>query len=235
VRATLHDRDLHVDAAGRFELVVEHGGIASGEETALIAAQYFTDRRRQAAIELQIERIGSPLPASSPSARLAAGLERARAMVEGGMNGTVDSWRIMAAAARHRFVDVPAFVLRPRDEYRCRILWFHVSRGESLLLRGRVCKARYFGLTLHNAWLESLDSGHLNHATIRCDDDGSFAIAIGDTDPGGGGNWLDTAGHEQGYLTVRALLPEEELYPMTVERVAKESSDGQPEPAARAV
>jgi hypothetical protein len=225
VRATLHDRDLELDSEGRFEVSIEHGGIATGEETALIATQYFVDRTAQPPVVLAIERLGAPLPPASLTARMQENVARARLMVESVIRGTVESWRTMADAARNRFVDVPAFVLRPRDQYRYRMLWFRVPRGQSLVVRGRLGRARYFGITLHNAWMESLDGAHRNHATLRCDADGAFAVCIGDA-PRGYENWLDCGGREQGYLTVRTLLPEEEPFPLHAELMAMENVDG---------
>lgn len=225
VRATLHDRDLDVDAAGRFEIAVEHGGLACGEETAIIATQYFADRARELPLELEIERVGDPLPRLSPSASMSEQVERARAMVESVLRSAVESWKTIGSLARNRLVDMPAYLFRARDEVRYRLLWFRIERGQVLQLRGRMPKSRYFGLALHNAWFESLDASPLNQATLRCAADGTFTAYAGDGIQDCQ-NALDTAGHEHGYLTVRALFPEEEVPPLSVELIAKESIDG---------
>jgi len=230
VAAVLHDHQLDVAGDGRFELVLATSdrapGIprmqAWGNETALLVTQYYTDRAREAPIELEIECTGGAAPQPLDAASFAARVGRAAAMVQSVVAGTVESGRSMPMLARHRFIDVPSLALRPRGDYRFKMLWFRLAAGQCLLVRGRRFAARYFGFALHNSWLESLDAARhriaLNHAGIHYGAGGSFELCVARENPGHP-NWLDTAGHASGFLTVRALLPEDELPPFEVELV----------------
>ena len=50
---------------------------------------------------------------------------------------------------------------------------------------------------------------HLNHTQIRADADGRFEVCLAHRDPGHP-NWLDTAGHNAGYVLARSLLLEDD-------------------------
>jgi hypothetical protein len=54
--------------------------------------------------------------------------------------------------------------------------------------------------------MESLDTSFhttiLNCSQVELEDDGTFRILVADRDPGVA-NWLDTAGHRQGYVLFR--------------------------------
>jgi len=78
-----------------------------------------------------------------------------------------------------------------------------------MLIRGKMPQARYVGFCLYNAWLESLDFRNhqinLNHDQLQIAEDGRFEIRIAHQDLGHP-NWLDTAGHNAGYVGMRTLL-----------------------------
>ena len=97
-----------------------------------------------------------------------------------------------------------------------------MDAGGRVRVRGRIPRARYFSISLCNAWLESLDYRHhqvaLNQRQIVLEPDGGFEITLADDDPGKA-NWLDTAGHRQGYVLARALLLEEEMPELKLEVV----------------
>ena len=53
-------------------------------------------------------------------------------------------------------------------------------------------------------------TGRLNDSRIALEDDGSFRVVLAARNPGVR-NWIDTAGHREGQIVVRALLTKEPL------------------------
>lgn len=89
---------------------------------------------------------------------------------------------------------------------------FDLGPDEALLIEVDVpVQPSYTGFHLGNLWGESLD--YANHVTslngfqAQPDDDGMTRYVVAHTDPGVG-NWLDTTGHERGFMTVRWTYPE---------------------------
>jgi hypothetical protein len=84
--------------------------------------------------------------------------------------------------------------------------WFQLADGEALEVTGRPPDTRYWSLLLMSRWMESLDTSFhttiLNCSQVELEDDGTFRILVADRDPGVA-NWLDTAGHRQGYVLFR--------------------------------
>jgi hypothetical protein len=175
----------------------------------------------QPPIELHIALEGDagpppPLDAAWMTKRL--GL--AERMLRGIFERTREAYAMASAAAINRFIEVPAERLFPTPDNAYRIAWYRIGGDQVALVRGRLPKARYFALTLYNAWLESLDYRHRtvsrNHAQIETDADGRFEVCVAPRDPGHP-NWIDTAGHLAGYAVARFLLPEGELPELELE------------------
>jgi hypothetical protein len=89
---------------------------------------------------------------------------------------------------------------------------FDLERDEALLIEvDAPVTPSYTGFHLGNLWGESLD--YANHATslngfqAEPDPDGMTRYVIAHTDPGVP-NWLDTTGHQQGFMTLRWTYPE---------------------------
>jgi Sulfotransferase family len=194
---------------------------ADGDETAVMIRQYYTDRRTQPPIRVEIERIGaSGLPAPLDARELARGVERARKQVEATFKRTLDTWKMASAMALNRFMTIDAETLFPTPDNRYQACWYRFGRDQVMLVRGRLPKGRYVAFTLYNAWLESLDyqhrSVHRNHTRLELQGE-DVEICLAHHDPGHP-NWLDTAGHLAGYLVVRTLLPaEDETPPFTIQ------------------
>jgi Protein of unknown function (DUF1214) len=89
---------------------------------------------------------------------------------------------------------------------------FDLGPAEALLIEVDVpVKPSYTGFHLGNLWGESLD--YANHVTslngfqAEPDTDGITRYVVAHSDPGVP-NWLDTTGHQQGFLTLRWTYPE---------------------------
>lgn len=231
VGANLRDDQLAVDDDGRFELRISTEVPADaapgtwlkaeGDETALMVRQYYADRSAQAAIEpslslaLEISPDGElPEPRPLDARWLARRVELSRRMLAAVFERTVGAYQMASAMALNEFVAIPGDQLFPTPDNDYRVCWFRFGRDQLMILRGRVPKARYFSLTLCNAWMETYDyTRHiiiLNDRQLKSDDEGNFEVVLAHRDLGHP-NWLDTAGHHAGYVIVRALCLEGEL------------------------
>jgi hypothetical protein len=215
----LRDEGLGVAPDGSFELRIstrEQSGVwlqADGDETAVIVRQYFADRGAEAPIEVNIE-LERPEPdalAPLDPAVMTDQIHRATRMLRSIMLRTLGAYRMVTARGLNEFFEVGGEDLFPTPDNRYQVTWYRFAPGQLMLVRGTLPTARYFSLTLCNAWLESFDYRHhrcvLNHARLQTDDDGRFEVCLANEDPGHP-NWMDTAGHNAGYIIARALLPE---------------------------
>jgi len=221
VSSSLRDKELPRDAAGRFEIHVgrrdarSDGGVwlcGDGDERSVIVRQYFTDRSAHQAVDVHIERLGElPSPAPLDADRLAKGFAAATRMLDAIFERTVEVYKMASGMALNRFIAVPGDRLFPTPDNTYHAMWYRIGDDQLMFIRGRLPRARYFGLCLYNAWLESFDYTrhriNLNHSQIRTEPDGRFEVCLAHRDPGHP-NWLDTAGHAAGYVLARSLLPE---------------------------
>jgi hypothetical protein len=212
----LSDQELTLDSDGGFEVLIstEHQSgnwlRADGDETLVMVRQYFSNRATQAPIDLSIEFLGearppAPLDANS-LARQVGGAER---MLKAVFERTLFAHQMASSAGSNIIIKIPEDRLFPTPDNTYLIARFRLDGEQRLVLRGKLPVARYFSVTLYNAWLESYDYQRhqisLNHDQIECDADGSFSITIASKQVDGP-NQLDTAGHDEGYVVVRALL-----------------------------
>jgi hypothetical protein len=220
IGSRLSDRDLGVDADGNFELRISTEPQpgpwlrGAGDETAVIVRQYFVDRDAEAAVEpsLRLDLVGEPGPPPPlDPTELARGVARAERSLRVILDRTRQALQMARGMALKRFVTLDGEQFFPTPDNAYQLCWYRIGYNQLMLVRGRLPSARYFSMTLYNAWMESLDyrhrQVHLNHGHIRCEDDGHFEICIAHRDLGHP-NWLDTAGHQAGYLLARSLLPE---------------------------
>ena len=218
----LRDSELRRDADGRFEIRIgtadartDDDGLwlcGDGDERAVMVRQYFADRARHGPVEVNIERLGdTPAPRPLDADRLADRLGSATRMINAIYERTVGVYKMASNTALNRFIEVPGGQLFPTPDNTYHVMWYRIGDDQMMFVRGRLPKARYFGLCLYNAWLESFDYTrhriNLNHSQIRAEPDGSFEVCLAHRDPGHP-NWLDTAGHNAGYLLARSLFLE---------------------------
>lgn len=88
--------------------------------------------------------------------------------------------------------------------------WFYLEDDEALIVEGLVPNAPYWGVSLQNRWMQSLDYEHYN---VSLNDDeistenGRYRVIVSHQKPPSG-NWLDTTGKKEGLLSIRYQLPE---------------------------
>lgn len=87
---------------------------------------------------------------------------------------------------------------------------FRIQPDEALVIKGRFPDCAFANVVLWNRHLQAFDyRGHrisLNRKQTIFEPDGSFRMVIAHKDPGVP-NWLDTAGHTEGTIFWRFLLP----------------------------
>lgn len=214
------DRDLAIADDGSFTVVLsperpEHSDTAAWVRTesdveAVIARQYFLDRAAETPATFSIHCVDD-VPAPQPL-RVEPLARRVRAAGEFVANGAAFS--ALAAeglAARPNEVSfdseaatVAAFYPTPDNKYVGG--WYHLGPDDALVVEGTPPDTRYWSLLLMTRWMESLDAPHhqiiLNNHHVTLEPDGTFRIIVAHRDPGTA-NWLDTAGHRDGYVMFR--------------------------------
>jgi len=214
----LTDQELNADNEGNFELLISADPkqnpdlLGDGDEPLVMVRQYFTDRKTQPSLSLEIAFL-SDTPESRPldSSWLAKRIELSRRMLESIFARTLDAYQRVTNFPVNTFVDVPVDLLFPTPDNSYKICWYEMYDDQAIVVRGSLPKARYFSFTFYNVWLESYDytrhSIILNHEQIELDEEGNFEIYVAGENAGYS-NWLDTAGHNSGYLVARSLLLE---------------------------
>lgn len=227
VAGSLIDGALQPDDDGRFSALIstepQEGPwlAADGDENAVIVRQYFTDRTKEEAIEVHIEKVGELAPPGPLTAvAMERQLELAKRMLAAVFERTQRAYGLVSALALKKFVQIPADELFPTPDNDYRVCWYRFGQDQVMFVRGRIPESRYWSLVLYNAWLESFDYTrhriHLNHGTIEAAEDGTFEVCLAHRDPGHP-NWIDTAGHHAGYLVERVLLAGEDLPELSIE------------------
>lgn len=207
----------------------------------MIARQYFRDRSREAPASLEIESLfrtipPAPLTEEELAERLASvgrfvtetselsaalsvfaalnpigrELQPALEVVAGELREGRSSARDLAASIDPKVV--AGHMPTPDIQYTG--AWWSLGPDEAVVAEGVAPLCRYWSIQIFNRWLESPDYRHrqvaLNNSQITLEDDGSFRVVLAARNPGVP-NWIDTAGHTEGQIVVRALLAKDAL------------------------
>ena len=218
----LSDAEMTFAPDGTFEVVLsrtEHPGnwlrLDSDAHT-IIARQYFLDRREQLPASYEIEAIG----ARQPDPVLDSGRFARVARDTSAFVGTATELAIRRVERIRRypnqFIEIPGHGLYGTPDAGYVVCWYELGPGESLVIDVAPPRCRYWGVHLANRWGQSLDHRTrrtiLNAHTAVVGSDGRVRITVGPEEVGGA-NWLDTAGHLQGFALFRWLLSEESVLP----------------------
>jgi len=217
--ASLSGLELESAPDGSFELFL--GGerrprnwlpLAPGAEFVLLR-QYFNDWEAERPADLQIERLGAPVPVPPPSAnQMAARLARLCEWLEKG--GAL--WERMSRGLLEGPPNVLQVFRPPADDAKGGLRGqaygmggFRCEPDEALVVELAPPACRHWSVSLASWCWESIDFAtrqtSLNGHQARLDPDGAFRAVVAHQDPGIP-NWLDTAGHRQGTLAARFLL-----------------------------
>ncbi len=208
----------------------------------LIARMLFHDWENEVSPDLQIVQVGQEgaHPPPIDPAAAAAKMRRVGEIVENQMKFWNEFYDLILEAHGDRNGDGRTFM--PRNGLneparanlatgggQCTNIYsggvFDLGPAEALLIEVDVpVKPSYTGFHLGNLWGESLD--YANHVTslngfqAEPDTDGITRYVVAHSDPGAP-NWLDTTGHQQGFMTLRWTCPEspDELPKVNVSKI----------------
>lgn len=222
ILANACDDELRFADDGTFELVLSAERPAGavnwlpleGNARTLVTRQYFTDRIQRPA-EFHIETLEPQSPPPPPdekqTARRIRGLAESVTRTLAATKAASELWlqRPNEVSVDSMADDWASLFATPDNDYVGG--WYALAEDEALLMEGDAPACRYWSVQLCSRWLESRNYASrkviLNHSQVELEGDGTFRIAIAHCDPGTS-NWLDTAGHHEGGVIFRWLLPE---------------------------
>ncbi|MEU8118331.1 DUF1254 domain-containing protein [Spirillospora sp. NPDC049024] len=223
----LSDRDIRFSPGGDFEVILSPEEVpgdwlrADAGSRAVIARQYFLDRDAEVPARYRIEALDEPAPdpplndhGFARTARTTATFVKAAASLAAqradGMSATPNRFVATGEHGPYR---------TPDNDYV--VCWYSLDEGEALVIDVRPPECRYWGVHLANRWGQSLDHRtrrtSLNARTAASGPEGNVRVVVSGTDPGVP-NWLDTAGHPEGWVLFRWLLADAPVMP-AAERV----------------
>jgi len=193
--------------------------------------QLFDDWAREDAIHLAIRQLGAEgtaAPAYGPE-QAAAELRRCGELVQGQMHFWNAFWTILMGTYGHREGSLPGIGFQRNAFNQVNAASgatgggmstnlyagcvFELEPDEALIVENRIpTPPQYIGFQLGNLWGESLEYGDrvgsLNGAQSEVDPDGVIRWVVAHRDPGVP-NWLDTAGHREGFVAPRWAYSEQ--------------------------
>jgi hypothetical protein len=223
----MSDPDIHFSPSGDFEVILSPDEVpgdwlrTDAGSRAVIARQYFLDRQAEEPAKYRIE-VLDETPPDPPMDDL--GFARALRTTAGFVKAATDLAVRRAEGMRampNRFIEAGEhgpFRTPDNDYLAC---WYQLDEDEALVIDVQPPECRYWGVHLANRWGQSMDHRTrrtaLNARTAVPDADGTVRIGVAGTDPALP-NWLDTAGHRQGWVLFRWLLADDTVVP-SVERI----------------
>ncbi|MFE3000765.1 DUF1214 domain-containing protein [Nocardia sp. NPDC059246] len=217
--AYVSDRDLALDADGRFDLVLsmDDPGLPGtwipipGDASAIVARQYIADAETEESAAFEVALIKTPHPAPLlDDATLADQL-------------TALTWTAVKMLTLHRTV-LPDLKDRPNTlviaepealgsenttpDNLYMLGMFDLEDGQALQIDVMPPATRYWSATLENIWHECLEphlrASSITNARAVPRADGTVRLVISGSNPGVP-NWLDTGGRRRGFVVLRWL------------------------------
>lgn len=213
------DRDLQVDAEGRFSFVLSPTDPGTGEPwvevpedaSAIVVRQYVADRGAEALASYDVRQL-------APAAKVEPISDQELADQLIGFAWT--AYKLMTLhrtvlpdlpSRPHQLVTAEAAALGSENTTPDNLYMlgcFDLEPDQAWVLDVRPPETRYWSATLESIWHECLEpgrttsSGTLAHFAPR--DDGTVRLVVAGRDPGVP-HWLDTGGRRRGFLTLRWL------------------------------
>lgn len=224
--------ELEIGPDGRFEAILsakEHPGNwvrLTPQAKTMMIRQTFTDRKRQTAAQLRIERIddGGARPGPLSPEYVVGALRRANAYIRG-TNKIFFDWSDLWKTKPNTFWESDAEAAAAQqgipNQFYASGYWM-LGDDQAIVFDIEPPRCRYWAIVLSNYWGQSFDYRYhpvdvnMERAVYR--EDGRARIVIAHDDPGlAGVNWLSTEGHREGVWTLRYL--EADAHPLPVPRV----------------
>jgi hypothetical protein len=227
----LEGDQIEVDADGRIEILLSATPKPGNwirlepDSSMLIVRQNFLDRRREAAADLHLERLGAdgpPPPLSS--LQLAAGLRGAASYVRGTAFLFAD-WAEGFRREPNRILEMdPKVTGGAHGDPNIHFFmgWWELEADEALVIETTPPPCVYWNFQLNNVWMESLDYRYrpvtVNKHSARYRPDGSIRLVVSERNLGFA-NWMDTAGHRRGTMGLRWVKADH--HPLPTARVCR--------------
>jgi Protein of unknown function (DUF1214) len=212
---SLRAKDMVFDADGAFEINVSRERRTGNwlpleaDSCLLTVRQNFGDRARERPATVTIERVGGPaVPKLLTPRRAEWALEGATSFAQRIASRYADwaHWFQARPNQLHDLKDTP-FQEEGGDPRTCYMHgYWCIGPDEALVLDTTVPECEMWNFQLSNYWMESLDYRHyrvcVNACSARYNIDGSLTLGAAHSDPGVA-NFLNTAGHHCGMMTLR--------------------------------
>ncbi|MDE2436206.1 MAG: hypothetical protein KGM49_08105, partial [Sphingomonadales bacterium] len=222
----LHSGQMTVDAGGRFEVVLSQRDPGDGrnwlrltpETNCILIRLVWNDRAQEVAPAMTIARADHAAPEPASPTLIADGLAWTAQAVLGYAELVRNWWQGSQGnfSARLNRLDYSRAQYLSNGGVPDR----HVAFGgwekmadEALVLEFTPPPCEYWNFQLCNVWQENLDTfedgnGWINNHRHVTEADGRVRVVIAERDPGLGGNWIDSYGHERGIWGLRFVQTE---------------------------
>ena len=226
--AYLSDKTLELDQDGNFTLILSQEPInTSGQwiqipddASGILVRQYIANRKKEELPTLNIDVLGSPIQFSPVTDQ-----EIADAIIS-------TSYAFLSLTTLHHRVlpelmeETNVFIKATSDNLGGAISGndnlymigsYQLEDDEALIVLVQPPKTRYWNIALESRWHETADYLHrptsMTLDEVNYNEDGSVEFIVAHKDPGHP-NWLDTSGHNFGFITLRWLDAMDEDVPM---------------------
>ena len=226
--AYLSDKTLELDQDGNFTLILSQEPTdTSGQwiqipddASGILVRQYIANRKKEELATLNIDVLGSPIQFSPVTDQ-----EIADAII-----GT--SYAFLSLTTLHHRVlpelmeKTNVFIKATSDSLGGAISGndnlymigsYQLADDEALIMLVQPPKTRYWNIALESRWHETADYLHrptsMTLDEVNYNEDGSVEFIVAHKDPNHP-NWLDTSGHNFGFITLRWLDAKDEDVPM---------------------
>ncbi len=224
-QAQLLGRDLKTEWDGGFELVLspdEHAGnwIKTDSKTCRFTIrQFFGDWERERPMTIRIERVGAEgeTPAPLTPERVTESLCDVARFVAGSTRYWAGRMDYLQKEALHTVRPSQARGKLDATSGGFGLVGgWRVQPDEALVIEVTPPKCDWWNFEFGSTWFETMDYryhlANINSKLAVTEEDGSVRVVVAHQDPGVP-NWLDPAGHTQGYMVVRWMQSNDEVVP----------------------
>lgn len=216
----LKSDDIEFDANGDFEVIVSRQPrdgnwlALTQDSVGLLVRTVHHDRATEIPPTMRIDRLDAPAPRPIEPRDVSAGLAKAGQVVLGYAEQVRDWWADRLPPEANRIVFSEGTYLSNGgvlDRLHGFGRW-NKPADDALVVHFNPPECEYWVLQLCNLWHENLDvyedgQGYVTKFGARYESDGSVRAVIADSDPGVGGNWIDSFAHTQGVFSLRLIKP----------------------------
>jgi hypothetical protein len=221
--AYVSDRDLQVDADGRFSFVLSLDEPSAEElagapwvsipadSSAIVVREYVADCAAEVLAELSVDPLDPPGRPDRPTDDLIGNQFTSMAWTIAKLTTLHQTVKPELLQMPNQLVTAEAAELGSADTTPDNLYMlgtFRLEPDQALVLDLEPPDTRYWSVTVENIWHECIDPrrrrSSLTNASAVADDDGRVRVVVSAQDPGVD-NWLDTGGRHRGFVVVRWL------------------------------